>query len=182
MSPSRRGVFLDRDGVLVEPVMRNGEWSSARTLDEFRLIPGVKEAVRELAGAGFVLVVASNQPDIARRKLSGGALEQMNEALVRELGGENIIRRIYVCPHDRNDSCECRKPRPGLLARAAGEWDLDLRRSFFVGDREADAGAARAAGVPFIVLDAPYNREVAADYRARDLSEASQWILSCATS
>jgi D-glycero-D-manno-heptose 1,7-bisphosphate phosphatase len=173
-----RAVFLDRDGVLVEPVLRNGEISSARTMEEFRVILSVKEPLLRLRGAGFDLVVVSNQPDVARKKLDPEILERMNEALVLDLGGGPVIRAVYTCPHDAKDCCACRKPKAGLLVRAAGDWRIDLDRSFLIGDRAVDMEAARAVSVTPVLLDAPYNQGVAANFRARDFAAACDWILA----
>lgn len=172
-----KAVFLDRDGVLTQALLRDGKVSSPRSLDEMRFIPQARAAVLDLAASGFLLFVITNQPDVARGLMSGEALEAMNGELLA-WAGESVIRAVYVCPHDDRDSCECRKPQPGMILAAARAWDVELERSFLVGDREADMEAARRAGVRAVLIDAPYNNRVSADYRAMDVRDATRWILS----
>lgn len=168
-----RAVFLDRDGVLAEVIDRGGRPGGARSFDEFKLIPGSREAIARLKKAGFLAIVVTNQPDIARGLLSRQDLERMNDLLRRELKVDDIL----TCPHDNVDDCSCRKPRPGLLLQAAEKWGIDLARSVIVGDRESDVKAGRAAGCVTVLIDAPYNRGVKADHHAADLPAAATIII-----
>ncbi len=169
----KRAVFLDRDGVIAEVIDRGGRPGGARSFDEFKLLPGVRKAVARLKEAGFLAIVVTNQPDIARGLLSSQDLERMHDLLRQELRLDDILS----CPHDNADNCSCRKPRPGLLLRAAKKWEIDLARSVIVGDRESDVQAGRSADCETILIDAPYNRGVEADHQAADLSEAVTIII-----
>jgi len=144
----RPGVLLDRDGVLSRVVLREGRGVSPRSFAEFELLPGVRVAVQSLRAAGLPVVVVTNQPDIARGLLAPDELERMHAHLRKHVP----LERIYTCTHDDADRCACRKPRPGLLLRAAAEFQLDLERSWMVGDSWKDVEAARAAGCRMIFV------------------------------
>jgi D-glycero-D-manno-heptose 1,7-bisphosphate phosphatase len=144
----RPGVLLDRDGVLSRVVLREGRGVSPRSFAEFEFLPGVRAAVASLRGVGLPVVVVTNQPDIARGLLQPEELERMHEHLRAHVP----VDRIHACTHDDADGCACRKPRPGLLLRAAAEFHLDLERSWMVGDSWKDVEAARAAGCRMIFV------------------------------
>ena len=110
----RAAVFLDRDGVLNRSVERNGVPSPPNSLDEFELLPGVRGAVDRLKDAGYVLVVVTNQPDIARGTQAASVVDAMNAVVQRELR----VDAVLVCPHDDVDDCACRKPKPGMVLPA----------------------------------------------------------------
>jgi D-glycero-D-manno-heptose 1,7-bisphosphate phosphatase len=171
---SRPAVFLDRDGVLNEAFVRDGVPTPPRSLEEFRILPGVANACSELRRAGFVLVVVTNQPDVARGKQTRAEVDRMHERL-RSLVP---LDEVCVCPHDDCDACACRKPRPGLLLDAAERLNLDLARSASVGDRWRDIEAARRAGVTAIYIERHYGEPApaGAHVAVADLPEAAAWI------
>jgi D-glycero-D-manno-heptose 1,7-bisphosphate phosphatase len=172
----RAAVFLDRDGVLNRSVYRDGVASPPNSLDDFELLPRVREAVDQLKSAGYVLVVVTNQPDIARGTQSASVVDAMNAVVQRELG----VDAVLVCPHDDVDDCECRKPKPGMLLKAMERFDIDRDRSFMVGDRWRDVAAGRAAGCRTIQVGSLDEgaQSVAATVRRDDLADAANWILS----
>lgn len=171
----KRAVFLDRDGTLNLLVFRpDGTWASPRNLAEFKLFDGASRQVKRIKDAGFLAIVATNQPDVARGFLDSQVLQAMN----RELMKQAPVDSIMVCPHDDSDNCPCRKPRPGMLTQAAERWEIDLSISFMVGDSWKDMEAARAAGVKGILINAPYNQEVACSIRAESLESACDYILA----
>lgn len=176
-APTNRAVFLDRDGVLVEALIREEKAYSPRNLEEFRLVEGIHTPLQHLYTKGFFLIVVTNQPDLARGQLTWEALEAMHQKLRDSLGDPHLIHEIYVCPHSQEDPCECRKPKPGMLLRAASDWNLDLKASYLIGDREVDMEAAKAVGTSRILVQAPYNTSIHADYRAVNLADAAGWIL-----
>ena len=137
-------VFLDRDGVLNRSIIRDGRPHPPSTLEEFSILPGVLEACETLRRAGFVLLVVTNQPDIARGVQDRAVVDEFHEILLRTLP----IDAVYVCPHDDVDRCECRKPGPGMLLEAARDLNLNLGGSVMVGDRWRDVEAGRRAGLP----------------------------------
>ena len=139
----RPAVFLDRDGTLIEEVGNLGDPAGVA------IIPGVPAALRALADEGYVLVVVSNQGGIGRGLFSEAALEAVRDRTVRLLGTEGAaIDAWYHCPHhpDFTGACTCRKPAPGMLLRAADDLDLELPRSWMIGDHLVDVEAGLAAG------------------------------------
>jgi D-glycero-D-manno-heptose 1,7-bisphosphate phosphatase len=148
----RPGVLLDRDGVLNRVVLRDGRGASPRSFAEFELLPGAARAVASLRAAGLPVLVVTNQPDVARGFLAPAELARMHEHLRRRVQPDEI----YACLHDDADRCDCRKPRPGLLLRAAADFQLDLARSWMVGDSWKDVEAARAASCRMIFVAAPH--------------------------
>jgi D-glycero-D-manno-heptose 1,7-bisphosphate phosphatase len=174
-----RAVFLDRDGVLNAAVVRNGKPYPPGTVAEFQLLPGAAEGCRQLHAAGYVLVVATNQPDVGRGTLSQAAVEAMHVRL-----GQLIpeIARIEVCydPGGTTPPSEFRKPAPGMLRRAAAALDLDLPRSWMIGDRWRDVDCGARAGCHTIFVDWGYNEPLRArpDFTVRSLAEAAGIILA----
>jgi D-glycero-D-manno-heptose 1,7-bisphosphate phosphatase len=142
----RPTVILDRDGVLNK---RPPQAQYVRSWSEFEWLPGAKEALRLLNEAGYQAIVVSNQAGIGRGEMTEEALREIHKRMKAETadaGGK--IEAIYYCPHNWDEGCECRKPKPGLLFQAQRELNLDLSRTLFIGDDERDAEAAAAAGSP----------------------------------
>jgi D-glycero-D-manno-heptose 1,7-bisphosphate phosphatase len=177
VNPVRRAVFLDRDGVLNRAVVRAGRPYPPDDVAGLDIFPGTAEALQRLRRAGFLLLVVSNQPDVARGDQRRANVEAINTALARTLPLDDFL----VCYHDDADGCDCRKPLPGLLLRGAERYALDLSRSFLIGDRWRDVAAGRGAGVRTVFIDYHYDErrpEPAADATVSDLSEAVDWIES----
>jgi D-glycero-D-manno-heptose 1,7-bisphosphate phosphatase len=171
---SRPAVFLDRDGVLNEAFVRDGVPTPPKSLEEFRVLPGVADACAGLRRAGFILVVVTNQPDIARGTQTRAEVDRMHQRL-RSLV---LLDEICMCPHDDADACQCRKPQPGMLLDAAERLHLDLTRSASIGDRWRDIEAARRAGVKAIYVECRYGEPapINADVTVANLPEAAAWI------
>ena len=174
---TRKAVFLDRDGVLVREMARDGKCYTPLALEEMEIMPGVRQAAQILRAHGFLIFVVTNQPDIARGKLARAVLEEMHARLWEALGGKPVVSDIYVCPHDNQDACECRKPKPGMLLRAAAQWNLDLGKCFFIGDHSRDMGAGRAAGCRTVLIRKDYNQGTEADEIACDLEDAVRRVM-----
>jgi D-glycero-D-manno-heptose 1,7-bisphosphate phosphatase len=168
-------VFLDRDGVINRTYLRDGVTRPPATLSELELLPGVPDALRRLKDAGYLLIVVTNQPDVARGTQSRERVEEMHAWLRAQLP----LDAVRACFHDGPDGCACRKPRPGLLLEEAERLGVDLSRSVMVGDRGTDVGAGRAAGCATILVGAPDARGggVQPDQVAADLPEAVALIL-----
>ena len=128
---SRPAVFLDRDGVINRSEVRDGKPYAPRRLQDFRLLPGVINAIYDLKQAGLLVIVVTNQPDIGNGFVDTGVIDAMHEKLRRV----SSIDDILVCPHRQDAGCRCRKPKPGMLIKAAKKWKIDLKKSFMVGDR-----------------------------------------------
>lgn len=173
---TRRAVFLDRDGVINRARVVEGRPYPPRALAELDILPGVAEALQALRGAGFLLIVATNQPDVARGATLRAEVDAINARLMELLALDDI----RVCFHDSVDGCECRKPRPGLLADAARDYAIDLARSYMVGDRWRDIEAGRRAGCTTLFIDYGYaeKRPEHCDYTVRSLPEASGIIIN----
>lgn len=170
----RSAVFLDRDGVLNFPVLRNGKAFAPLSIADFMIVPEAVQALKKIRQTGLLAVVVTNQPEIARGTLTWDALESMHQVLSElvEIDG------IYVCPHDPSENCSCHKPRPGLLHAAARDWDINLRASFLVGDRWRDIEAGNTAGCYTVLLDRPYSGPTRPDYHARGITEAVDHIFA----
>jgi len=172
----RRAVFLDRDGILVIPEMRDGRSYAPRNLAGFRLYPEAKAALTRLKEVGYLLVVVTNQPDVGKGLISQSTLDQMHDRIRNEL----CVDRIEVCSHTQSDECSCRKPKPGMLFNAARDCRIDLKNSFMVGDRASDVEAGIAAGCETIFVDLNYDSELkpkSAHHTVRSIAEAADIIL-----
>lgn len=175
-SSKRRAVFLDRDGVLNRAFVRDGKPHPPATMDELQILPGVPEALCRLKSAGFMLIGVTNQPDVARGILDWRIVEDINKALTAALSLDDI----RVCYHDDRDGCNCRKPLPGLLTKAAEEFDIDLPMSFMIGDRWKDIQAGHRAGCRSIFVDWGHGEEWKGelpDKQVKTMEEAASWIL-----
>lgn len=173
----KKAVFLDRDGVVNEAVVRDGKPYPPRDMASVKIPGGAAEALAKLKERGYLLVVATNQPDVKRGKVTREGVEEINEHLRAKLGLDDV----FTCYHDHGDDCDCRKPKPGLLLEAARQHGIDLRRSFMIGDRWRDTDAGANAGCKTILIDHGYQERepaVAPNYRARSLPEAVEWILT----
>jgi D-glycero-D-manno-heptose 1,7-bisphosphate phosphatase len=171
----KRAVFLDRDGVLNKAYVRNGKPYSPDTLAEMIIVPDAAQALARLRRHGFRLIVATNQPDIARGRLTRVQVDAMNGHLARQLP----LDAVEMCTHDDADRCDCRKPKPGLLLHAAEREGIDLAQSFMVGDRYRDIEAGHSAGCRTILVGDGYGETFKAqpDAIVSTLSEAADWIL-----
>lgn len=173
----KRAVFLDRDGVINRAVVREGKPYPPRSLAEFEILPGVAEACAQLKTAGFLLVVATNQPDVGRGTQRREEVEAMHAAMCAALP----IDRVEVCyDPGGGEPSECRKPAPGMLLRAARELGIDLAASFMVGDRWRDIDCGAAAGCRTIFIDCGYAESLKTppDFCAASLHDAAIIILS----
>ena len=173
-----RAVFLDRDGVINRALEHNEKPFPPRSLAEFEILPEVPSACAKLKAAGFLLIVATNQPDVGRGTLEKSVVEQIHAHLLAQLP----IDRVEVCYHPGRGAaeCDCRKPKPGMLLRAADELGIDLAQSWMVGDRWRDVDCGHAAGCKTIFIDRGYAEELKRrpDFFARDLIEAAEIILA----
>lgn len=171
-----RAVFLDRDGVINRPIVRNGRPYAPTSEGDLELLPGVIAALGQLRAAGLHLVVVTNQPEVARGTVSVDTVRAMHERLSASLP----IDDVRTCPHDDGDGCACRKPLPGLLEAAAQDAGLSLSSSFMVGDRWRDVEAGRRAGCTTIFIDWGYDerRPDQPDATVGSLPEAADWILA----
>ncbi len=171
----KRAVFFDRDGVIFRVVVRGGKPTPPYTLAEFKekggLMPGARGAVEAAKALGFLAILVTNQPDIRYGNTTKEDFDAM-QAVAAALSFDDI----FICFHGRDDECDCRKPKPGMIFDAARKWNIDLAQSFLVGDTESDLGAAKAAGCKSILVRAPYNTLSRGDYGIADLSHTEDFM------
>jgi D-glycero-D-manno-heptose 1,7-bisphosphate phosphatase len=172
----RAAVFLDRDGVINRAFIRDGISHPPASLQDLEILPDVPEALRTLKAHGYSLVVVTNQPDVAR----GTASPELIGRIHARLKSDFDLDAILTCFHDDADRCDCRKPLPGLLLRAARDLDIDLPSSFMVGDRWRDVEAGKRAGCTTFLIDCGHQERQSSscDFRVGSLIEASKIILA----
>ena len=181
-----RAVFLDRDGVINELVPSVEGPDSPRSVAEFRLLPGAAVAIRMLNDLGLPVVVVSNQPGAAKGKYPAANLADITERMKADLHREHaVLQGIYYCMHhpdavvsDYRMICDCRKPKAGLLTRAAREMDLLLAGSYMVGDQPRDMIAGKSVGCTTLLVNAGASNHESqdADQVCKDLAAAAQLI------
>lgn len=170
-----RAVFLDRDGVLTRAVVRDGKPFAPLLARDMYLTPDAVEAISSLRQAGFLTIVVTNQPDVARGTIPLAEAKAMQEHLQCLLP----LDGYFACYHDDADGCDCKKPRPGMLLEAARRFDIDLAKSFMIGDRWKDIAAGKAAGCQAIFIDRGYDEPAPkdADYTVASLAAAAGVVL-----
>jgi len=185
-------VFLDRDGVI------NEEVGYLDSLDKLKVIPGAYKAIRLINASAMKVVVVSNQAGVAKGLFTEEFVRETNDCLQKMLRQQGAyIDKFYFCPHHPTEGveryrqiCDCRKPAPGMLLQAEQELNIDLKKSYFVGDRFRDMEAAKKAGVRGILVKTGYGKELLQDdgpdkatpeskpdFIATDILEAVKWIL-----
>lgn len=159
LSKKQKAVFLDRDGTI------NVYKGFLRNIEEFELIPGIETAIKKINDSGYLTIVVTNQPVIARGEIKWNELEEIHNKMETELGKAGAyLDRIYFCPHhphrgyegeivELKIDCDCRKPKPGMLLKAAKDFNIDLTQSFMVGDSDNDIKAGIAAGCKSILIN-----------------------------
>ena len=172
-----RAVFLDRDGVINRALEKESKPYPPTSLAEFEILPDVPAACAKLKAGGFLLVVATNQPDVGRGTLRQEVVEKIHAHMLAQLP----IDRVEACFHPGKGAsdCDCRKPKPGMLLHAARELNIDLAQSWMVGDRWRDVDCGHAAGCKTIFIDRGYVEKFKQkpDFSARNLAEAADIIL-----
>ncbi len=170
-----RAVFLDRDGVINRAVVREGRPYPPELPGQFELLEGVPAALERLRAAGYLLIVVTNQPDVARGKVKQETVEAMHRGLREKLALDEIV----ACYHD-GDHCACRKPKPGTLLEAARRHQLELGHSFMVGDRWRDIEAGQRAGCQCFFIDYGYQEQqpIPPFMRVTSLAHAAEWIIN----
>lgn len=173
-----KAVFLDRDGVI------NEEVDHLIDVDDIRILPDVPEAIRRLNEKGFKTVIITNQAAVARGMITEAEMREINERIIALLEVEGAkIDATYYCPHhpDFTGPCECRKPKPGMVQKAAADLDIDLKASFLIGDAKRDIDAGKAAGCRTILVLTGYGKRdvnvAEPDYVKGDLAEAVKLIV-----
>ena len=170
-------IFLDRDGVLNRMYVVDGTPHPPASAVELEVYPDVSEALRRLKDAGYLLIVVTNQPDVARGTTTLASVHEINAALSAAFPIEEFV----ICPHDDSANCPCRKPKPGMILDAAQRHGADLAQSFMVGDRWRDVDCGANAGVRTVWIDRGVKErdpDHAPDFTTNSLAGAVDWILA----
>jgi D-glycero-D-manno-heptose 1,7-bisphosphate phosphatase len=177
LKPEVRAVFLDRDGVLNRAIVRDGKPYPPASAAEMELLPDAERSLETLKAEGFLLLVVTNQPDVARGTQTIAEVEAIHQRIRAALPVDEFL----VCYHDDRDGCECRKPKPGLLFEAARRYGLNLEDCFLIGDRWRDIDAAHRAGCPAVWIDYHYRERgptLQPAAQVSSLEEAAGFIVS----
>lgn len=167
----RKAVFFDRDGVLNQAVVVDGRPRPPADAASMVITVGAVGLLLSLKELGYTLICVTNQPDVARGTRTEQNVKSMNDKVRFELALDDV----FICTHDSPDQCDCRKPKPGMLLKAADKWSLDLPSCWMVGDRAGDVGAGRAAGCRTVFIDFDYDEpkpDPPADFVCGNLVEA----------
>ena len=167
-----KAIFFDRDGVLNELIQRDGGFYSPQSFDQFIILDSAVGIIKNVKKLGYLCVVVSNQPDISRGYLKQTELDKMTDVLYKEL----YIDDVFYCTHDDSDKCNCRKPAPGLLLQAADKWNINLDKSYMIGDTWKDAEAAKCANVKYFLLNRDYDLDYNTYKRLNSLKEIFNYI------
>lgn len=178
----RPAVFLDRDGTIAEEV------GYLNHVSRFRMLPFAAAAIRRLNEAKLPVIVVTNQSGVGRGYFPDSLVHAVHDLMTKQLADAGArLDALYYCPHKSDDACACRKPKPGMLQRAAREHALDLRRSFVVGDRHGDIELAQGVGARAILVRTGYGEgeivwhsakwPVPPDFIAENIADAAHWIL-----
>jgi len=162
-----KAVFLDRDGVINRTIYRDGAFRSPRCIEELAITENIEEVLYDFWRLGFLNIVVTNQPDVARGFMTEELLLRLHLLLEEKLP----IDDIFACIHNDKDNCDCRKPKSGMLLEASLKWNIDLNKSIMVGDSWKDIAAGQNVGCTTILVDYLYNRDVECDFRVFDTSE-----------
>jgi D-glycero-D-manno-heptose 1,7-bisphosphate phosphatase len=170
-----RAVFLDRDGVINRACVSDGKSYPPGSLAEVEILPGVASALERLKSAGYLLIVVTNQPDVATGKTPRSVVDQINSFLAKTLP----VDEFRTCYHDDKDCCQCRKPLPGALLEAAKMHNIDISKSFMIGDRWRDIEAGAAAGCKTFFINYGYQEKQpdCPDFIISSLAEAAEIII-----
>ena len=170
-----KAVFLDRDGVINRAIIKNGKPYPPINLDSVEILTGVEKSLIALSALGWKIIVVTNQPDVARGIITKEEVEKINNYMKYLLP----ITDFYTCYHDDNDFCDCRKPKPSSLTCAAKNYNIDLNKSYMIGDRWRDIEAGNRAGCKTFFIDYSYSEKqpVNYTYRVKSLKEAVDIII-----
>jgi D-glycero-D-manno-heptose 1,7-bisphosphate phosphatase len=148
----RSAVFIERDGILVLDRLEGSQPAPPLFLEQMEPNTGALEPLRQLKAAGFLLIATTNQPGLSHGSLSRRELDRMH-AVLRQMF---CLDDILICPHDADDCCPCRRPKPGLLIEAAFKWHVNMERSFVISNKWQDAEAAHNAGCISLLISSPW--------------------------
>ena len=149
-----KAIFLDRDGVIIHAPKVNNKPKSIKKINQIKIYYKNKSAIKNLSKF-FKIIVITNQPDVARRKIKKSTVNKINLILKKKL----YIHKIYTCFHDNKDKCDCRKPKIGNVLKAKKKYNINLKKSYFIGDRNSDIEAGKKAGCTNFFIDRNYDEK-----------------------
>lgn len=168
-----KAIFLDRDGTI------NRDMHYSADVSRLRVFKNAATAIKKLNDAGYKVIVVSNQSGIARKYFKKKDVEKLNKIIIDRLGKRKAkIDAVYFCPHHPNKNCSCRKPKSGMILKAKKDFNLDIKNSYMVGDMQSDIDLAKNAGAKSVFVLTGAGIDVkGADYTAKDILDATEWIL-----
>lgn len=168
-----RAVFLDRDGVINPVVLKNGKPYPPMPAD-YTFFPEAKAAIHNLKQHGFKVFIFTNQPDVTKKTITQDQLNSIHQKVYDVLEVDDIA----TCIHIDSDNCTCRKPKPGMIIELTNKWQVDLEKSFVIGDRWRDIEAGESAGCKTILIGDGYNeKKISANWNSKNIAEAAEIIL-----
>jgi D-glycero-D-manno-heptose 1,7-bisphosphate phosphatase len=176
MVSKKPAVFLDRDGVINRSILVNGIPTAPSRFEDIEILSNIRECIKRLNLSNYIVVVITNQPDVARGLVSKNQIDIINNTICDLVG----VKHSYVCYHDDSDNCTCRKPKPGNISKAASDLNIDLKKSYMVGDRWRDIHAGQLAGCKCFFINYQYP-EIAPNkpyIEVKSLSDAVDLILA----
>ncbi len=170
-----KAIFLDRDGVINQAYIANRKPYPPKNINELKILPFIPEALLMLSKAGYKLITITNQPDVIRGTICKKEVDAIHQALLQTL----VLDAIFTCFHDDHQNCNCRKPLPGLIFTAANIYNIDLKKSYVIGDRWKDIEAGHQAGCTTFFIDYQYNEKKPdfCAFQVSSLQEAAKIIL-----
>ena len=176
MLKKRKAIFLDRDGVIVRSNVIDGKPFAPICLKEFKLLPYASKCIDLFKKENYLTIIISNQPDVSKGIISNETLNKMNEILFFK----TKVDDIYICTHTDSDNCKCRKPKNGLIIKAAKKYNINLNKSYMIGDRKKDIDAGILSNCKTIFIDRNYIEQKPKnfDYKVSSLQKAFFYILN----
>ena len=166
-----KAFFFDRDGILNKAIIKNNRPYSPRNIKEIALNLELVKFIKKLKEKKFKIIIITNQPDIKSGKLNRHTLKIINTVIIKKF----FVDDIFICTHGKSENCECRKPKPGLLKKASEKWNIDIKNSYFIGDRWKDIEAGEVMGCNTIFIDYNYN-EIKPKYYSYKFKNISSMI------
>jgi len=175
MVKKNKAVFLDRDGVLVKSLVKNGKGYAPTNLKNFKIYKDSEKCVKTLNSLGFKTIVVTNQPDVERKIILKSTLIKMHNLLKKK----TKITKVFVCPHTLKKKCNCRKPRPGMLIKASKKFNINLKKSFMIGDRSIDIICGNKVGCKSIFINRNYKEKKPTQQvvSVKNIREATKYIM-----
>ncbi|MFH0947968.1 MAG: D-glycero-beta-D-manno-heptose 1,7-bisphosphate 7-phosphatase [Elusimicrobiota bacterium] len=168
-----RAVFLDRDGTINEDMHYSADEN------KLKIFENAASAIKLLNDAGYKVIIITNQSGVARGNFSEKDVKKLNEVILKKLKERHsVIDGVYFCPHHPDENCSCRKPKQGMILKAKNNFNIDIKKSYMIGDMQSDIDFAKNAGVKSVFVLTGTGIDIkGADYTAKDILDAAEWIV-----